>query len=150
MGLSLPYISFTVFPFTILSICQPRKALHLYMCLSLCWKVHRRHCVTWENRTKQKYARAVNYFDWQAHGFVITVLCYLLLLLPFRRAVYPDATATACCFQGWPTCIQLKINITVTPLGQSEEAFWTSKTHDVVSPNSSSRRRKAMHKYWVW
>jgi hypothetical protein len=111
MILSLPYIGFTVLPFTILSICQPRKALHLYMGLSLCWKVHRRHCVTWENRAKQKYARAVNYFDWQAHGFVITVLCYLFLLLPLRRAICPDATATACCFQGWPTCISIKFKL---------------------------------------
>jgi hypothetical protein len=59
-------------------------------------------CVTWASPAKQKYARAVNYFDQEAHGFVITVglLCYLFLLLPFRRAICLDATAIAYCTAG--------------------------------------------------
>jgi hypothetical protein len=54
--------------------------------------------VTWKSKAKQKYARAVNYFDMEAHGFVITVLCFLFLLLPFRRAICLDAAAS--CFTG--------------------------------------------------
>lgn len=59
-------------------------------------------CVIWGSPAKQKYARAVNYLDQEAHGFVITVglLCYPFLLLPFRRAICLDATAIAYCTAG--------------------------------------------------